>query len=523
MPVSIDIIPFSDSLELYGEPDFSSAFSLAGHVSISLSSPSLMFQRRRSITRALMQSLTVTFEGQSEIITPDIGYAPLRLCSITRELVNGEPIDLSNEGHEGSNKPCSWNVIFDIPVPGWLPTTSTHGDRSAVEAGTRYALYATATFIYLEDGNSSIFSSFCSPFGCRTHTINAPRCPVTLARFAEVPSAPSSSSSTSVFPMALFVVDAQSGQDDTETDTMTIPPEILKKIQVVASIPNAVTLDEISVPLILRLQGNELDGSQRERLRITDFTVDVEQIETYRSTTSLDCVARFMVPPRTQQPPSLPLRNAHPVHTLYEVGLLMTPNPSKSTSTRSFSLFDPSNSGKYIISGDGRVFVHDPPKGNVTTPSPSENWYVLEANLPLAPEPHQLDWAGLRSRRISENSPLFSVCHLMHIALRCVYEQPDSEVVCERLHFSLPMQHVRVAVPQSNPSAADRTIVGAKELQKSVPYSHSLPAYSQLFYSNGERKIDYSTPLPLYEPPPSASSSSSFTLDNSDDDQKSIS
>ncbi|KAG1877715.1 hypothetical protein DFJ58DRAFT_712412 [Suillus subalutaceus] len=467
MPVSIDIIPFSDSLELYGEPDFSSAFSLAGHVSISLSSPSLMFQRRRSTTRALMQSLTVTFEGQSEIITPDIGYAPLRLCSITRELVNGEPIDLSNEGHEDSNKPCSWNVIFDI-LSSWLVADYVYAWRSQC-------------------------SSFCSPFGCRTHTINAPRCPVTLARFAEVPSAPSSSSSTSVFPMTLFIVDAQSGQDDTETDTTTIPPEILKKIQVVASIPNAVTLDETSVPLILRLQGNELDGSQRERLRITDFH------------------SRFMVPPRTQQPPSLPLRNAHPVHTLYEVGLLMTPNPSKSTSIRSFSLFDPSNSGKYIISGDGRVFVHDPPKGNVTTPSPSENWYVLAANVPLAPEPHQLDWAGLRSRRISENSPLFSVCHLMHIALRCVYEQPDGEV------------HVRVAVPQINPSAADRTIVGAKELQKSVPYSHSLPAYSQLFYSNGERKIDYSTPLPLYEPPPSASSSSSFTLDNSDDDRKSIS
>ncbi|KAG2116590.1 uncharacterized protein F5147DRAFT_349945 [Suillus discolor] len=519
MPVSIDIIPFSGSLELYGEPDFSSAFSLAGHVSISLSSPSFMFQRRRSTTRALMQSLTVTFEGQSEMITPDIGYAPLRLCSITRELVNGEPVDLSNEGHEDSNKPCSWNVIFDIPVPGWLPTTSAYGDRNAVEAGTRYALYATATFIYLEDGSSSIFSSFCSPFGCRTHTIHAPRCPVTLVRFAEVPSAPSSSSSTSVFPMALFIVDAQLGKDDTET---AIPPEVLKKIQVVASIPTAVTLDETSVPLILRLQGNELDASQRERLRITDFTVDVEQTETYRSTTSLDRVARFMVPPRTQQPPSLPLRNAHSVHTLYEIGLLMNPYPSKSTSTRSFSLFDPSNSGKYAISGDGRIFMNDSPEGDATTRSSSENWYVLEANIPVAPEPHQLDWAGLRGRRISENSPLFSVSHMMHIALRCVYEQPDGEIVSERLHFSLPMQHVQVAPPSIMPPAEDRTIVGEIELHKSAPYSQSLPAYSQLFYSNGERKIDYSTPLPLYEPPPSASSSSSFTLDHSDDNRKSI-
>ncbi|KAG0705113.1 hypothetical protein DFH29DRAFT_908915 [Suillus ampliporus] len=523
MPVSIDIVPFSDSLELFGEADFSSAFSLAGHVSVSISSPSFMFQRRRSTTRALLQSLTITFEGQSEVITPDIGYAPLRLCSITRELVNGGPVDLSNEGHEDSDKPCSWNVIFDIPVPGWLPTTSTYGDQGAVEAGTRYALYATATFIYLEDGSSSIFSNFCSPFRGRARTIDAPICPITLTRFAEVPSAPSSSSSTSVFPMALFIVDAQSGQDGTETDAKTIPPEILKKIQVVASIPNAVTMDETSVPLILRLQGSELNGSERERLRITDFTVDVEQIETYRSATALDCVARFMVPPRVQQPPFVPLRNAHSVHTLYDVGLLMTPYPSKASSTRTFSLLEPSNSGKYVISGDGRVFAHESPEGDVITPSPSENWYVLEASVPLAQEPHQLDWAGPRNRRVSEISPLFSVRHMMHIALRCAYEHPDGEVVYERLHFSLPMQNVRVPVPVTS-SAADhsQTIECAMELQKSAPYSQSLPAYSQLFYSNGERKIDYSIPLPLYEPPPSASSSS-FTFDHGDDDRKSIS
>jgi hypothetical protein len=32
----------------------------------------------------------------------------------------------------------------------------------------------------------------------------------------------------------------------------------------------------------------------------------------------------------------------------------------------------------------------------------------------------------------------------------------------------------------------------------SLPYVHSLPAYSQLFDFNGERKIDYSVPLPVY-------------------------
>ncbi|OAX41716.1 hypothetical protein K503DRAFT_645355, partial [Rhizopogon vinicolor AM-OR11-026] len=499
MPVSIDIVPLSDSLELFGESDLSSAFSLAGHVSVSISSPSSMFQRRQSTTRVLLQSLSITFEGQSEVLTPDIGYAPLRLCSITRELVNSEPVHLSNEGHEDSHKSCSWNVTFDIPVPGWLPTTSTYGDQGAAEAGTRYALYAVATFIYLEDGSSSILSSFCSPFRRRTHNINAPRRPIILTRFAEIPSGLSASSSTSVFPMALFLVDAQPGQDGTETDAKAIPAEVLKNIQVVASIPNAVTMDETSFPFLLRLRGNELDDSQRERLRITDFSIDVEQFETYRSTISRESVARFLVPPTSQQPPSVPLRSAHPVHTLYDIGLLTTQNPSRSSSTRSFSLLDPSNSGKYVISGDGRVFLYAP-VGDAAR-SPSENWYVLEASVPLAREPHELDWAGPRTRHISEDSPLFTVHHMMHIALQCAYEYPDGEVVCERLHFSLPMRHVRVPTPIAS-SATDfsQTLENAMEHQKSAPYGQSLPAYSQLFHSNGERKIDYSIPLPLYEP-----------------------
>lgn len=44
-------------------------------------------------------------------------------------------------------------------------------------------------------------------------------------------------------------------------------------------------------------------------------------------------------------------------------------------------------------------------------------------------------------------------------------------------------------------------------LNRSSPYVPNLPAYSQLFDSNGDRKIDYSVPLPLYTPqlPPSTS------------------
>ena len=82
-----------------------SAYSLSGHVSVSVLSPYSMFDRRRP-ARLLLQSLTLTFEGQNEMITSEVGYSAMRLCSITREIAPCEPVELSNEGHEESDDPC---------------------------------------------------------------------------------------------------------------------------------------------------------------------------------------------------------------------------------------------------------------------------------------------------------------------------------------------------------------------------------------------------------------------------------
>ncbi|KAF9227804.1 hypothetical protein BS17DRAFT_774347 [Gyrodon lividus] len=512
MPLSLNIRPFSSFLDMHGDADSSFAFSLAGHISISLMSPTSVFNRQREITRVLLQSLNITFEGQSETLTPRTGYAPVRLCSITRELLRGEPVDLSNEGHEDSDKPCSWNVVFDIPVPGWLPTTSVYGDVSFAAAGTRYALYATATFTYLDDSNSSSFSftNLCAPFRSRVRTADACRCPITLRRLVEPPTG----SSSGTFPMSLYTVDAQWEPENEGSSQSSIPPDVLNKIHVVASIPNAVAMNETSLPFVLRLRGKNLDNSERERLRVTEFSVDVEQVEVYRNTSSRDHLHRYPIPSQMHQPPSVVLRNPHPVHRLCDTGILMTSEPSKASLNRAFSLLPPSESGRYIISGDGRVFTHR------TSTAPDENWYILEAKVPIAQEPHLGDWAGAQQRRITESSPLFSVRHYMHVAIRYEYELPDSEeTVYQRLHFSLPLKHVyvREVVTPSEDAAERRPPV---DLQRSCPYAQTLPAYSQLFHTNGERKIDYSIPLPVYEPPPS--SASSLTSDRDEHQQKTL-
>ena len=113
MALSIAVHPLTPTLDMYGESDsrygllaldliflihtFSSAaYSLSGHVSISVSSSQSIFNQRSSV-RLLLHSLSLTFEGQSEVYAPCIGYSSLRLCSVTKEFAPTKPTELSNE------------------------------------------------------------------------------------------------------------------------------------------------------------------------------------------------------------------------------------------------------------------------------------------------------------------------------------------------------------------------------------------------------------------------------------------
>lgn len=208
------------------------------------------------------------------------GYAPVRLCSITHELVRGEPIELSDEVLEDPATPCSWNIVFDMPIPGWLPVTSTYGDIDFEETGTRYALYATATYLYSEDNCSTFSLSRLFSFGLRSYSTNAPKCPVVLQRVVEPPAALSNE-----FPLTIFVVETQPESGDAQQDFQSSagPPEVFAGVQVIASVPAAIPINETSLPFVLRLRVKDLMGCERERLRVTGFSVDIEQFEVYRS------------------------------------------------------------------------------------------------------------------------------------------------------------------------------------------------------------------------------------------------
>lgn len=125
MALSIAVHPLSPTLDMYGESDsryglfaldlislnlihaFSSAaYSLSGHVSISVSSSHSLFNHRSTV-RLLLQSLSLTFEGQSEVYTPCTGYSSLRLCSVTREFGPSKPTELSSED---SGETCTFPI-----------------------------------------------------------------------------------------------------------------------------------------------------------------------------------------------------------------------------------------------------------------------------------------------------------------------------------------------------------------------------------------------------------------------------
>lgn len=248
------------------------AYSLSGDIVISVSSPFSFFERRRP-TKILLQSLTVEFEGQCELVTDDTGYTPFRVCSLSSELLAGRPIELSNEGHE-EDKPCAWSVAYNLIVPGWLPPTAVYGDhRSEGEPGTRYALYASAKFVTIDDdANRSWLAACCAAFRSRARVVAAPRCSIRVNRFANVADDASSTVDYSVQAVP---------REDREPSTR-FPSDVMSSLRTVISVPTNIDVEDAAFPVCMRFRLQDLPEAECKRVRMTDFTVDIEQTEQCR-------------------------------------------------------------------------------------------------------------------------------------------------------------------------------------------------------------------------------------------------
>ncbi|KAG2020052.1 hypothetical protein CC2G_005437 [Coprinopsis cinerea AmutBmut pab1-1] len=475
-----------DTLDMYGSPDPNSAYSLSGVVSIAVSSPYSIFEGRKT-ARLLLQSLSITFEGQSEIYTPNTGYSSVRLCSITRELAPEEPVELSNEGHEDDELPCKWDVVFNLATPGWLPASTYMGIE---DIGIRYGLYATAKFINLETEQPTTFSlaSLCTPFRSRIRSAESSR-PITVRRFVLPPHIEQPEPTF----INYLVKSRTASRDDAKAG---IPAEILSKIQVLASVPETVSTEETIMPVTIRLRTKDLESVECKRLQVTEIGIDMIQQERCRHRPSSSYLARYPLPPREMQPPNLPLRDPHPMSNIYDVGLYVTKEHSESV-CRSFTLLPAGESGKYKLADNNYAFANDADQGSNPT------WFTMETRVPFCHVSRAKndieveEWAGPAVIRPSSSSPLFSISHEISLSLTFTYDMPGStEKAKERLNFAVP-----VCFGQYLPSSA--SIPGSPQVEGRNGRSASsltLPPYSQLYDSNGERKIDYSIPLPRYTP-----------------------
>ncbi|EJD53226.1 hypothetical protein AURDEDRAFT_149021 [Auricularia subglabra TFB-10046 SS5] len=566
MSVSIEIVPLAPTVDIHGSPEagLSTAYSLSGHVLLSLSSPVNFFDPKPRPARMLLSSLEITFEGKSEFIAGPSVYAAARVISLSKQLLpDGQPIELTNDGSEDSETPATWQVVFNLAIPGWLPASTIFGqdDSSSVS----YSLFARATYSYLEDESPSaapswgawkLLTSCTAPFRSRNRTVRAKSVFVYVNRFA-------SREPTSVD----YTVRAQS-RDDAPAPK-GVPLSVLSNIEVVTTLPSHVSTEASTIPVSLRIRSMN-DSSVTERIRIESFHVDLDQHEKYQTSRSRTYASTFPVPSSSEQPPHRPLLDPHPLESLYSLGLVSAGENDGQTasSTRSIvpedqpRLFrlhesatddehddedeaddgpeEPSSSG-LILQNDGwhKITVKMPvvPAPPASTSaltyfddddflSPGSTYYAADRQ-PWRAEKASRELKSYKPRRIlrpTYDSPFYKVRHDARISITCMYrESPDAPPVRSEMKFSLPLKFVctsnnvqRSASPTpsvASTDADDASRAGsptpllptptASPYPRTLPLgTTALPAYSQLFHSNGDSRDEIYADLPAYSKDP---------------------
>ena len=157
-----------------------------------------------------------------------------------------------------------------------------------------------------------------------------------------------------------------------------------------------------------------------------------------------------------------------------------------------------------------------------------KRWFTIETQVPFTHSPsvsryhrhhHKkddpLEWMGTPRLRATSQGPFFGVRHALRAIVALSYGAPaDGEPNPPKslLAFTLPLSFVRfrcaarsrsptpLSTPELSPSSGTQAL--PTTMVPSQPYDMAeLPAYSQLFYSNGDARHDDSIPLPVYTPP----------------------
>lgn len=152
----------------------------------------------------------------------------------------------------------------------------------------------------------------------------------------------------------------------------------------------------------------------------------------------------------------------------------------------------------FSLLNEKQLARHDLPSGGVSLQQDPEIaheqvWTRVDVRVPFErTQPGQdEEWeyqnGRLKALRPHEDSPFLRVNHDLEVELTFTYddENPeDNPPSVERVLFCLPVKFARVPPVLKT---QDGNVL-------------DLPAYSQLFHSNGERRTDNMAPLPAYTP-----------------------
>jgi hypothetical protein len=223
----------------------------------------------------------------------EAGYAAARLCSISKELVSKTTVELSNEGDEDGEQPCTWHVMFNLPIPGWLPASDGYGDGRQGFSGTQYNLYATVKYTNAEETTfgPSWVSALCTPFSSRNKVVHAERRAITLNRFAFPP--PSGAASQTP---AFYAVTPNAASLRPDENPSPIPADIISKVELLASVPEHVSLDEERIPFALSIRASSLSESEAAKLHVSHMSLELQQVEEYTYVlSSVSCLEYLVV------------------------------------------------------------------------------------------------------------------------------------------------------------------------------------------------------------------------------------
>jgi hypothetical protein len=363
---------------------------------------------------ALLTSLTLTFEGKQEHFAPTAGYTARRLCQTSQTLVlPSHPVAVpSTSDHKIA-------IVFDLAVPGWLPSTLT--SNHSTTASTSYAIYATAT--YHSDEYPAVFT-----IG-RQKSTHAQPVPISVKR-NRTTSAPK----PCTYSVAPGVKDPS---------TSCIPPNIASGILAKIHVPSYLNIADQKVDLRVEL------GSAAPGVSVHEFSVKLAQRSTYFTSPNSACT--LPLPPASQQPPKVPLLSTHELMILSQHGISFLPDMARMEAD---NVTHPDHPHTFLMS-EGKL-------GHSLETTPSTITVPIHLNREVA--------------HADYSSPFLDISHVLQVDFVVSYNGSQKESLCVKIGLPFVEQSASDATDSAAPPAYCQLFHSNGEAR----YVAGLPAYSKM-------------------------------------------